>query len=297
MTASRAPSRIDELLERSASHAADSALLGGDGFALAVATVDGEIHGVGDWERPFPIESISKVFALALAVGRDGPAVWRRIGREASGDPFNSLMQLEHDRGVPRNPFINAGAIVVTDILLGMTGDACGAVRDLVCRESGNDAIDADPSVRRDEGPHGERNAAIAHLIASYGNLDAPVDVVTDHYYGACALRMSCRDLALASTFLARHGVGRDGERLLSRSDAKRVNAVMLTCGTYDGAGEFAYRVGLPGKSGVSGGLLAIIPGRCALCAWSPRLDAAGNSVAGVAALDAFTTLSGWSVF
>ena len=129
MTASRAPSRIDELLERSASHAADSALLGGDGFALAVATVDGEIHGVGDWERPFPIESISKVFALALAVGRDGPADWRRIGREASGDPFNSLMQLEHDRGVPRNPFINAGAIVVTDILLGMTGDACGATR------------------------------------------------------------------------------------------------------------------------------------------------------------------------
>ena len=185
----------------------------------------------------------------------------------------------------------------MTDILLGMTGDACGAVRELVCRESGNATIDADPGVTPDAGPHGARNAAIAHLVASYGNLDARVDTVLDHYYGQCALRMSCRDLALASTFLARHGVGRDGERLLSRSDAKRVNALMLTCGTYDGAGEFAYRVGLPGKSGVSGGLLAIVPGRCTVCAWSPRLDAAGNSVAAVAALDAFTTLSGWSVF
>jgi glutaminase len=147
------------------------------------------------------------------------------------------------------------------------------------------------------EAAHGDRNAAIAHLIASYGNLDASVGLVLDHYDRACALRMSCCDLALAATFLARQGVGRDGVRLLSRSDAKRVNAVMLTCGTYDAAGEFAYRVGLPGKSGVSGGLLAIVPGRCALCAWSPRLDDAGNSVAAVAALDAFTTLSGWSVF
>jgi glutaminase len=237
------------------------------------------------------------VFALALAIARDGGAVWRRVGREASGDPFNSLMQLERDRGVPRNPFINAGAIVVTDILHGMTGDACGAVREFVCRESANDAIDADPGVAAGEDVHRARNAAIAHLIASYGNLDAPVGVVLSHYDGQCALRMSCRDVALASTFLARHGVGNDGGRLLSRSDAKRVNAVMLTCGTYDGAGEFAYRVGLPGKSGVSGGLLAIVPGRCALCAWSPRLDSAGNSMAAVAALDAFTTLSGWSVF
>jgi glutaminase len=287
---------LDELLERAAAEVAGTAEAEA-GFGLAVATLDGEVRGVGEWERAFPIESISKVFALALAVGHDSAAVWRRVGREASGDPFNSLMQLERDRGVPRNPFINAGAIVVTDLLLGMTGDACGAVRELVCRESGNEAIESDPSVVKSQGAHGARNAAIAHLISSYGNLDASVETVLDHYYGQCALRMSCRDIALAATFLARHGIARDGARLLSRSDAKRVNAVMLTSGTYDAAGEFAYRVGLPGKSGVSGGLLAIVPGRCALCAWSPRVDAAGNSVAGVAALDAFTTMSGWSVF
>jgi len=294
VTTSIEATRLGELLDRSAAAWASSA--DDDGFGLAAATLDGEVHGVGAWRRPFPIESISKVFALALAVARDGAAVWQRVGREASGDPFNSLMQLERDRGIPRNPFINAGAIVVTDLLLGMTGDACGAVRELVCRESGNDAIDFDPTVVATDA-HGARNAAIAHLISSYGNLDASVDLVLEHYYRQCALKMSCRDLALAAAFLARQGVGRRGVHLLSRSDAKRVNAVMLTCGTYDAAGEFAYRVGLPGKSGVSGGLLAIVPGRCALCAWSPQLNAAGNSIAGIAALDAFTTLSGWSVF
>lgn len=297
MTASTARSQLAELLERAAAQVASAAETGGEELGLAAATVDGDVHGVGAWERPFPIQSISKVYALALAVAGDSAAVWRRVGREPSGDPFNSLMQLERDAGIPRNPFINAGAIVICDLLLGMTGDAAGAVRELLREQSGNPAIEPDPAVMAAQAAHGDRNAAIAHLISSYGNLDASVGLVLDHYDRQCALRMSCRDLAVAATFLARHGVGRDDARLLSRSDAKRINAVMLTCGTYDAAGEFAYRVGLPGKSGVSGGLLAIVPGRCALCAWSPRLDAAGNSVAGVAALDAFTTLSGWSVF
>jgi glutaminase len=294
VTAPVRPIGLDELLERSAPDFADAA---GEGFGMAVATLDGDVHGVGEWERSFPIQSISKVFGLALAVRHDGPALWRRVGREPSGDPFNSLMQLERDAGVPRNPFVNAGAIVVTDVLLAATGDACGAIRDLVREQSGTAGIDVDAAVVAAEAARGDRNAAIAHLIASYGNLASGVGLVLEHYDRACALRMNCRDLAAAATFLARAGVGRRGVRLLSRSDAKRVNAVMLTCGTYDAAGEFAYRVGLPGKSGVSGGLLAIVPGRCALCAWSPRLDAAGNSVAAVAALDAFTTLSGWSVF
>jgi glutaminase len=292
VTAPAVGAPLGELLEGAAEAAA-----AGDGFALAAATLDGDVLGVGEWERPFPIQSIVKVFALSLAIALGGAAVWRRVGREPSGDPFNSLIQLERDAGIPRNPFINAGAIVVTDLLLAITGDAAGAVRDLVRAQSGDTTIDVDPLVVAAEAADGDRNAAIAHLIASYRNLDAGVEAVLEHYYRQCALRMSCRDLALAAAFLAREGVGRHGVRLLSRSDAKRVNAVMLTCGTYDAAGEFAYRVGLPGKSGVSGGLLAIVPGRCALCAWSPRLDAAGNSVAAVAALDAFTTRTGWSVF
>ncbi len=285
------------LLERAAGDVARAARDRGEGFAIAAAAPDGTVHGVGDIDRPFPIQSIAKVFGLALAIRHDAAALWRRIGREPSGAPFDSLSQLERDRGVPRNPLVNAGAIVVTDLLLGRCADAFGAVRALLREQSGAPEIDADPVVVAAEHAHGDRNAAIAHLIASYGNLDASVPLVLDHYYRQCALQMTCRDLARAATFLVRHGVGADGVRLLSRSDAKRVNAVMLTCGTYDAAGEFAYRVGLPGKSGVSGGLLAIVPGRCALCAWSPRLDAAGNSVAAVAALDAFMTLTGWSVF
>jgi glutaminase len=268
-----------------------------DAFGMAVATVDGEVHGVGAWRRPFSVQSIAKVFALALVVAHDGPGIWDRVGREPSGDPFNSLTQLERDHGVPRNPFINAGALVVTDHLLGLTGDACDAVCEILRAESANPRIAPDPRVAAAEAAHGDRNAALAHLIASYGNLHRDVDLVLDHYFRQCAIEMSCRDLTLAAGFLARHGLRRDGRRMLSRSDAKRVNAVMLTCGTYDAAGEFAYRVGLPGKSGVGGGILGVIPGRCTLCAWSPRLDVAGNSVVAVAALDAFTTLTGWSVF
>ena len=219
------------------------------------------------------------------------------MGREPSGTSFNSLVQLEYEHGIPRNPFINAGALVVTDRLLTLTGDACGAVERFLRTECACPQIASDQVVASSEAEHGHRNAALAHFLASYGNLANPVGRVLDHYTRHCAIAMSCAELALAGGFLARHGVRRDGSRLVSRSDAKRINAVMLTCGTYDAAGEFAYRVGLPAKSGIAGGILAIIPGRCSLCVWSPGLDDKGNSVAGIAALDAFTTLTGWSVF
>ena len=265
-------------------------------FAIAIATLDGEVHGCGDWDEPFSVQSIAKVFALALAIDQDG-RLWSRVGREPSGDPFNSLVQLEYDRGIPRNPFMNAGALVVVDRLLSLTGDSYGAVLQFVREESGVSTLDADETVAASEAANSDRNAALAHLIKSFGNLDNSVDAVLEHYFRQSALRMSCRDLSVAAGFLARHGIRRDGSRLFSRSDAKRVNAVMLTCGTYDEAGEFAYRVGLPAKSGIGGGILAVIPNRCTVCAWSPALDRAGNSVAATTALDALTTLSGWSVF
>jgi glutaminase len=265
-------------------------------FGMALATVDGTVHGVGDWRQPFSIQSISKLFTLCLVLARTDD-VWKRVGREPSGNPFNSLVQLESEHGIPRNPFINAGAIVVTDRLLTLTGDAAATVRDFLRAESGNPHLDVDPAMAASEARYGHRNAALAHFIASYGNLDNPVDTVLRHYYAHCSLAASCRDLALAGSFLARHGLRADATRLLGRSDAKRVNAILLTCGTYDAAGEFAYRVGLPGKSGVGGGVLAIVPGKGTLCAWSPALDQAGNSVATVTALDAFTTATGWSVF
>lgn len=281
-----------DLLERVRESAADS-----EEFGFAFATVDGEVSGIGEWQRPFAIQSISKVFALTLVIAHGGPAIWRRVGREPSGHQFNSLVQVEYDRGVPRNPFINAGALVVTDKLLSLTDDACGAVCELLRDQGDNQAIDVDPTVAAAQAANGDRNAALAHLLASFGNLRNDVDLVLDHYFRQCAIRMSCAEVALATGYLARHGLRTDGSRLLSRSDAKRVNAVMLTSGTYDAAGEFAYRVGLPAKSGVGGGIVAVIPNRCTLCAWSPRLDAAGNSIAAMDALDAFTTTTGWSIF
>ncbi|ANZ43301.1 glutaminase [Lentzea guizhouensis] len=260
-------------------------------FGMAVATLDGEVSGAGEYRQPFSIQSISKAFTLALAVGDE---LWERVGREPSGSPFNSLVQLETENGIPRNPFINAGALVVTDHLGPGASDRLLA---FLREESGNDTIGIDEEVAKSELDHGDRNRALAHFMASYGNMRNPVDMVLHEYVRQCSIAMSCADLAKSALFLARHGVRNDGERLLGVSGAKRVNAVMLTCGTYDAAGQFAYRVGLPGKSGVGGGIVAVVPGRCAICVWGPGLDARGNSVAGVDALDRFTTLTGWSVF
>lgn len=185
----------------------------------------------------------------------------------------------------------------MTDQLHSLTGDASGALRDLVRGESGRSDVGSDPEVAGSELAAGHRNSALAHLLASYGNLRCSVEEVIAQYVAQCALSMSCRELALAGLFLARDGVLADGTRLLSARETKRVNAVMLTCGTYDSAGEFAFRVGLPAKSGVGGGILAVIPDRGVACVWSPALGPSGSSAAGLAALDAFTTYSDWTVF
>ncbi|MCX4958819.1 glutaminase [Streptomyces virginiae] len=266
-------------------------------FGMAIADLDGNVFGVGDWQVPFSAQSITKVFALALALAEGGDSLWERVGREPSGNPFNSLVQLEYENGIPRNPFINAGALVVTDRLQTLTGDASSELLEFLRQESRNPDIGFDAEVAASEQEHGDRNAAVAHFMASYGNIDNPVPALLEHYFWQCSIEMSCADLARAGRFLARHGLRADGTRLLTRSEAKQINAVMLTCGTYDAAGEFAYRVGLPGKSGVGGGIVAVVPGQCTLAVWSPGLDARGNSVAGVAALDRFTTLTGLSVF
>ncbi|MFB6854936.1 glutaminase [Streptomyces sp. NPDC056121] len=266
-------------------------------FGMAVAELDGTVYGVGDWQQPFSTQSLTKVFTLALVLAREGDELWEHVGREPSGNPFNSLVQLEYENGIPRNPFINAGALVVTDRLQTQTGDAAGILLEFLRAESGNPELAFDRDVASSEAAHGDRNAALGHFMASYSNIDNPVPPLLEQYFRQCSIEASCADLALAAGFLARHGIRADGSRLLTRSQAKQVNAVMLTCGTYDAAGEFAYRVGLPGKSGVGGGIVAVVPGRCTLAVWGPGLDKRGNSVAGVAALDRFTTLTGLSVF
>ncbi|WP_120522204.1 glutaminase [Arthrobacter celericrescens] len=267
-------------------------------FGISVATRGGDVYASGDATVPFSIQSISKVFALALVLAGDGDSIWKRVFREPSGNPFNSLVQLEHEDGIPRNPFINAGALVVTDRLLTATdGAAAEAVRRFMRDESGNPGIESDAEVAASEARNSHRNASLAHFLASYGNLENSVDAVLDAYIAQCSIAMNCTDLALAARFLSSNGRKADGTSFLSASQTKRINAVMLTCGTYDAAGEFAYRVGLPGKSGVGGGIIAVMPNNCTICVWSPGLDRSGNSVAGVAALDALTMRTGWSIF
>lgn len=272
-------------------------------FGIAVATVDGTVVGAGDADAPFSIQSISKLFSLALALDNDpGQALWKRVLREPSGTPFNSLVQLEAEAGVPRNPFINAGALVVTDFLVGQLGDASGAVLDFLRALSGSAAVAVDDGAAAAELVGSSRNRALANFLADFGNLGSPVETVLEHYVRHCSITMSCRDVARAGVFLANGGLtagrGRSGgRRVLSAADTKRINSIMLTCGMYDAAGEFAFRVGLPGKSGVGGGILAVVPGHCAVCVWSPGLDDKGNSIAGTAALAELTARTGWSVF
>ena len=267
-------------------------------FAIAVATLDGQFYQSGDADKRFSIQSISKVFMLAQVLQACGDSLWQRVGKEPSGNPFNSLVQLEYEHGIPRNPFINAGALVVTDIALAQQGDCSSALRQFLRAESGQPALDFDYVIAASESEHGHRNAALANFMKSCGNLHHPVDQVLAHYFRACSLRMTAGELARAGLFLANHGQSPvSGEQRLTRSQAKQINAIMLTCGTYDAAGEFAYRVGLPCKSGVGGGILAILPSKMSIAVWSPGLDARGNSLAGLEALECFTTRSGESVF
>lgn len=265
-------------------------------FGISVATRDEEVYSAGDAHVPFSIQSISKVFALTLVLARDGNLIWKRVFREPSGNPFNSMVQLEQENGIPRNPLINAGALVVTDMLLGSAGRR-DEVLDLLRRESGNANLRVDPKIAESESRNSHRNRSLAHFLAAYGNLENPVQDVVETYIEQCAIAASCTDLAIASRFLAVNGAGRGGDRILDPLRTRQINALMATCGTYDAAGEFAYRVGLPGKSGIGGGIVAIVPGVCSICVWGPRLDASGNSVAGVVALSELTTRAGWSIF
>ena len=267
-------------------------------FGIALRTCDGRVAASGDADVPFSIQSISKLFSLTLAMRHVGEGdLWQRIGREPSGNPFNSLVQLEHEQGIPRNPFINAGAIAVADRLLshGLGKTELRALMTSLCGEP----IAFDDEVAESEAATGFRNQALAHFMKSFGKLDGPVTEVLDLYFHQCAIRMSCRQLAHAAGYLCRDGIhpGRPAERIVSERQARRLNALMLTCGTYDAAGEFAFRIGLPCKSGVGGGIVAVVPDRLTVCVWSPALDASGNSLLGMNALEEFSSRTGWSVF
>ncbi|HTE14436.1 MAG TPA: glutaminase [Burkholderiales bacterium] len=272
-----------------------------DQFGIAIVDLDGKVYQAGAADTPFSIQSISKLFGLTLAFYQEGDSIWSRVGREPSGTPFNSLVQLEQERGKPRNPFINAGALVITDMLLTHFADEGGAGNALIkfIRKLANKPdIGFNRAVADSEQGTSHRNAAMAHFMKSFGNLNNSVNDVIEAYCRDCAIEMSCIDLARSVTFLANHGVVPwSSEKILDASSAKRINALMLTCGTYDAAGDFAFRVGLPAKSGVGGGIVALMPGECGICVWSPALEESGNSYAGSVALEMLTSMSGRSVF
>ena len=281
-----------------ASYIPELASVAPDQFGMAVVDFAGNVYAVGDATKRFSIQSISKLFALTLAFQREGDSLWTRVGREPSGNPFNSLVQLERERGIPRNPFINAGALVVTDVLAAHHDDAQAALLAFVRTLSDAPGVQINGRVGESEVRTSSRNAAMAHFMKSFGNLHGKVGEIINTYCQHCAIEMSCVELARAVRFLCNKGVDpASGATVVDASSAKRLSALMLTCGTYDAAGDFAFRVGLPAKSGVGGGIVAILPGQCGICVWSPALEESGNSHAGSLALEMFTSMTGVSIF
>ena len=271
-------------------------------FGIALVTEDGSTYAAGDAEEPFSIQSISYVFALAQALHHLKAALWNHVGREPAGLPVSSVVQLELEKGRPRNPLTSSGAIVVCDQLICSRGAEAAAAELLDflrsrCSPDG-DSIGIDEKLAMSESRAGAFNRSLAHLIAAFGNLASPVEEVLSLYYRQCSIAMSCRQLAQAALFLAFDGTDpRTGDAVTIPSRARRINALMMTCGHYDVSGDFAFRVGLPGKSAVSGGILAVVPGIGAICVWSPGLTAAGTSLAGSIALEHLAERTGWSVF
>lgn len=267
-------------------------------FAISLKTCNNELFKVGDHQIPFSVQSISKVFTFILAYKNVGTEIWNRIGREPSGTAFNSLIQLEYEQGIPRNPFINAGAIVVADILVSLCKNPEQELLDFVRQLADDNTISYDENVAASEKETGHRNYALAYFMKSFGNIKNPVDKVLDLYFHQCSLTMNTDQLARSFLFLANKGTNPfTGEEILNPSRAKRLKALMLTSGLYNESGDFAFRVGIPAKSGVGGGIVAVIPNHLSIAVWSPPLNSAGNSVAGIEALERFTTYSEKSIF
>jgi len=271
-----------------------------DDFAMSIHLLDGRSYNIGSYKKKFSIQSISKVFTFSMALELYSTKLYKRVWHEPSGNPFNSLIQLEYEKGIPRNPFINAGAIVTTDTLLSYyktkekTFEAINSFINKLCKED----ITFDKEIFDSELKHGFRNQALISLMKSFNNIKNPIDNTLDTYFKHCALMMNCEQLAKSMLFLANHGKDPDTKEIyINSSRAKRVNSLMLTCGHYDASGDFAFHVGLPGKSGVGGGIVAIVPKKMAICVYSPRLNEKGNSHGGTKALELFTSKTKLSIF
>lgn len=266
-------------------------------FGIHITTLEGESYGVGDSNERFSIQSVSKPLTLAMAFSKLGEKVWERVDVEPSGDPFNSLVQLEYEKGIPRNPFINAGAIVIADMIVSLFKNPKDDFLDFLRLISGSDTINYNPRVAQSEKDTGFRNRALANFLKSFGNIENEVDEVLDFYFHQCSVELSCKELSQAFYFFANAGKTKDAVQILSESQSKRLNAIMQTCGFYDESGEFTYKVGLPGKSGIGGGIVALFPKKFTIATWNPKLNEKGNSELGMHALELFTTKTGMSIF
>ncbi|RKD96720.1 glutaminase [Marinifilum flexuosum] len=269
-----------------------------DKFGIHLCSVEGMNYHFGDSEEKFSIQSIVKLLSLTIAFEIEEDELWKRVGVEPSGNPFNSLVQLEYDEGIPRNPFINAGAIVIADVLVSKLKNPREDFIEFVRQLSGNSQIDYCDRIAQSEKSKGHRNAALCNLMKSFGNIENNIHEVIEFYFDLCSIEMTCSELARTFLFLANYGKDPvNGNHIISSSKSKRINAVMQLCGLYDEAGEFSFKVGLPGKSGVGGGIAVVHPGKYSMVVWSPRLNKKGNSNKGVRFLEEFTTYTESSIF
>lgn len=281
-----------------ASYIPELAHVNAEKFGVHISTIGNYEFGIGNYREKFSIQSIAKVLSLSLAFKIAGEKIWERLGVEPSGTAFNSLSQLELDRGIPRNPFVNAGALVICDILINSLPDPKADFLAFCRSIAGNDQLNYSERIFNSERSVGYRNVALCNFIKSFGNIDNNTDAVLDFYYHICSLEMSCAELSAIFHYLADDNFRTSGgEQVLNLSQAKRINAIMLTCGFYDESGEFAFRVGLPGKSGVGGGIIAVHPNEYCIAVWSPGLNDKGNSYRGMKFLELFTTETQSSIF
>lgn len=269
-----------------------------DQFGICLTLMSGEEYRIGDSGVRFSIQSISKVFSLAIALSLEGNKLWERVGKEPSGNAFNSLVQLEYEHGKPRNPFINAGALVIADVLLSHLENPEEFFINFVRELCGTDSVGYSIETAASEQSCSYLNCSIAYLLKHHGNLVNNVEDVLHFYFMMCSVEMSCEELSRAFLAFAESNIPFSHAGVeLTASKVKRINAIMQTCGFYDEAGEFTFLVGLPGKSGVGGGIVAVYPSRYSIAVWSPRLNAKGNSIMGLKALELFTTETRESIF
>jgi len=267
-------------------------------FGVHLTTVKNKHFNFGDSSEKFSIQSIAKVLSLALAYKLENEELWKRVGIEPSGTAFNSLIQLEADLGIPRNPLINAGALVVCDVLVSHLKNPKQDFIEFVRTVSGIESINYCARTAESEKSTSYRNKALINLMKSFGNIKNDIDIVMDLYFNLCSIEMTCKELSQTFLFLSTYGISPySEERILSKSKSKRINSIMQLCGFYDEAGEFSFKVGLPGKSGVGGGIVAIYPNKYSIAIWSPKLNKKGNSNKGIQFLELFTTETEASIF